>query len=83
MTDAARTAVREDGADTPLLGCTALEHAGILLHEVLARDGFRVTVIEALPPTIGLAATLVRSGLAHAKAAFPVPPAKATPGYTS
>jgi allantoin racemase len=83
MIDAGRKAALEDGADTLLLGCTALEHGGRLLKEALAEEGIAVTVIEALPPTIGLAQTMVRSGLAHGKGAFPVPPRKATPGYRS
>lgn len=83
MTQAARAAVLEDGADTLILGCTALEDGRTILTEALARDGRDVTIIEALPLTIGVAAAMVRAGLSHAKSAFPVPPPKATPGYLS
>ena len=83
MIEAAKKAAIVDGADTLLLGCTALENGARILTDALADEGVDVVVIEALPPTIGLAATLIRSGLAHGKGAFPMPPAKATPGYAA
>lgn len=81
MVAAARRAVVDDGADTLLLGCTALENGAAVLKQALAEDGMDIAVIEALPLTVGLASVFVRSFFTHSKRAYPTPPPKAAPGY--
>lgn len=76
MIRAGRAAVHRDGADTLVLGCTAIEGGAARLAALLAADGRGAVVIEALPPTIGLAATMVRCGIAHAREAYPAAPAR-------
>lgn len=74
-------AVEEDGADVLILGCVGYRGVDTLIADALAKRGHQVPVIDALPLTILTAATLVWTGLAHSKSAYPFPPAKAVEGY--
>ncbi len=73
MTDAARCAVDEDGADVLILGCMSMA-----FHDVAPKIQERVgvPVINPVPASLSMADYLVRNGLAHSKRAWPTPPKK-------
>ena len=73
MLAACEGAVSEDGADTVVLGCTALEGGAQRLMAGMKRKGYDVVVLEGLPLAVGQAAVFVRCGLGHAKRAYPAP----------
>ena len=78
MLAACERAVVEDGADTVVLGCTALEDGANRLTAGMKQNGHDVVVVEGLPLAVGQAATFVRCGLSHAKRAYPAPSRTAT-----
>ena len=80
VAEAAR-AVREDGADAIIFGCTGLFGCAGAVREGLRARGIDVPVIDPVPTTIAVAAALVRSRLSHSKTAFPPPPVKPVAGY--
>ena len=71
MLAACERAVLDDGADTVVLGCAALENGADRLTAGMKRNGHDVVVLEGLPLAVGQAATFVRCGLGHAKRAYP------------
>ena len=68
LTDEARKAIDEDGADVILLGSTTMHQAGDYMAEHLP-----VPVINPGPVAIKLTESLVELGLSHSKVAFPSP----------
>jgi allantoin racemase len=68
LTDEARKAIDEDGADVILLGSTTMHQAGDYMAEHLPAP-----VINPGPVAIKLTETLVDLGLSHSKVAFPSP----------
>ena len=82
LVDEAARAVRDDGADAIIFGCTGLFGCAGAVREGLLARGIDVPVIDPVPTTVAVAAALVRARLAHSKTAFPSPPAKAVQGYT-
>ena len=71
IADIGRQAVREDGADTLILGCMSMA-----FHDITTAltDLIGVPVVNPVPASLGLAETLVRSGLSHSRIAYPEPP---------
>jgi Asp/Glu/hydantoin racemase len=68
LTDEARKAIDDDGADVILLGSTTMHQAGDYMAEHLPAP-----VINPGPVAIKLTETLVELGLSHSKVAFPSP----------
>jgi allantoin racemase len=68
LTEAARRAVDEDGADVIVLGSTTMHQAGAYMAAHLS-----VPVINPGPVAIKFAEALVELGLSHSKIAYPSP----------
>jgi allantoin racemase len=68
LTDTARTAIAEDGADVIILGSTTMGQA-----ESYMRAQLPVPVVNPGPVAIKLTEAIVQLGLSHSKVAFPSP----------
>jgi allantoin racemase len=68
LTEEARKAIEEDGADVILLGSTTMHQAARHMAEQLPAP-----VVNPGPVAVKLAETLVQLGLSHSKVAFPSP----------
>jgi allantoin racemase len=77
----AREAVDKDGADTLILGCTALSWLVPFVRKRLAECGIDVPVVEPIHAAVTLARSLVMMRLNHSRIAFPTnePKARAVP----
>jgi allantoin racemase len=73
--------VRLDGADTLVLGCTAMNDAAEKLAMSLAEAGHPVPVIDPIHAAIHFARALVDSRLSQSKLCYPTPSERAMPGY--
>lgn len=73
--------VREDHAGAIVLGCTGFIGLSEVVGGRLREAGYDVPVIDAIPLTIRMADTLVRSGLSHSKHIYPLPGKKKLVGY--
>lgn len=82
LTREAAIAVRDDGADVIVLGCTGFFGCAEAMRERLLADGLDVPVIDPIPLTVHMADALVKSGLSHSKSSYPAPGAKPLAGYT-
>jgi allantoin racemase len=75
MVDAGVRAVREDGAEAVVLGCTgtgedmARQVESGIRHVV----GVRVPVIDPVNAALAVAETCMAAGLSHSKIAYPTP----------
>jgi allantoin racemase len=78
----ARKTVLEDHAGAIVLGCTGFLGLAEKIEKSLASDGLYVPVIDAIPLTIRMADTLIKSGLSHSKRIYPLPGKKTIAGYT-
>ena len=69
-------AVRTDGADVVVMGCTGtgLDMAGAVECGLEEAVGARVPVIDPVKAAIKLAETCVATGMRHSKTAWPTPP---------
>ncbi|WP_454854121.1 aspartate/glutamate racemase family protein [Rhizobium binxianense] len=74
-------AVREDGAEALIFGCTGLMGCALALREGLLAEGIDVPVVDPIPTAVSVAAALVRSNLSQSKLTFPHPPEKLLLGY--
>lgn len=82
LTEQAIKAIEEDGAHVLVFGCTGMLGLADSLTESLADAGFDdVPVIDPIPTTLRVAASLVASGLRQSKRTYPKPPAKLRIGY--
>ena len=77
----AERAVRDDGADAIIFGCTGLFGCAGAVRDGLLARGTDVPVIDPVLTTVSVAAALVRARLSHSKTAYPPPPAKRVLGY--
>jgi allantoin racemase len=68
LTEEARRAIEDDGADVILLGSTTMHQAGDYMREHLSAP-----VINPGPVAIKLTESLVQLGLSHSKVAYPSP----------
>lgn len=73
--------VRENHAGAVVLGCTGFMGLAEVIDDRLREQGLRVPVIDAIPLTIRMADTLVKTGLTHSKFIYPLPEKKAITGY--
>lgn len=74
-------AVREKHAGAIVLGCTGFMGLAEVIEATMREEGLHVPVIDAIPLTIRVADTLVKSGLSHSKFIYPTPSKKAIAGY--
>lgn len=66
-------AVREDGAEAIVLGCTAMLGLGDSLRQGFAAQGIEVPVVEPTAAALGFLESMIRSGVSHSKLTFPLP----------
>lgn len=83
MAAAAVAAVREDGADVIVLGCTGFHGCATCVGQALADAGLEVPVIDPIPITVHMARSLVASALRHSKRTWPKPARKPVAGFES
>lgn len=81
MAAAAVAAVRDDGADVIVLGCTGFHGCAACVGNALAAAGLEVPVIDPIPITVQMARSLVTSGLRHSKRTWPTPTCKPVAGF--
>ena len=74
MTEAARLAVEEDGAEALILGCMSMAFHDVA-HDLQQRVG--VPVVNPAPMSVAMATMLARNRLSHSKKAWPRPPSLA------
>lgn len=76
LREEALKAVRDDGADVLVLGCTGFTGMAGALREQLLANGIDVPVIDPLPLTIRTLAALIAEGHGHSKRGFATPDVK-------
>ncbi len=71
LVEVGRQAIAEDGADTLILGCMSMA-----FHDITSElsDMIGAPVVNPVPASLSLAASLVRAGLTHSRLAYPTPP---------
>jgi allantoin racemase len=74
-------AVKEDGADAIVLGCTGFLGCAGGMRKALLAAGYDVPVIDPIPLAVQMADALVKTGLTHSKRAYPFPGKKKIKGY--
>ena len=74
-------AIKTDGADTIIIGCTGMMNVAQRLQQELFEAGWSVPVIDPIPLTVRLAKVLVETGISHSKVAYPTPTRKLMRGY--
>jgi allantoin racemase len=75
-------AVKEDGADAIVLGCTGFLGCAGGMRSALLAAGCDVPVIDPIPLAVHLADALVKTGLSHSKRTYPLPGKKGIRGYS-
>jgi len=75
-------AVKEDGADAIVLGCTGFLGCAGSMRTALLNAGCDVPVIDPIPLAVHVADALVKSGLAHSKRTYPMPGRKGLAGFS-
>lgn len=75
-------AVKEDGADVLVLGCTGFFGCAGSMTAALRSAGCEVPVIDPIPMTVHAADALLKCGLAHSKRTYPYPGAKQVSGFS-
>ena len=73
LSDAATRAVREDGADILVFGCTEFSRYTDKLRRRLLDEKIDVPVVNPTALAIGVLAAVARAGVAHSKRAYPTP----------
>jgi allantoin racemase len=77
----AAAAVKQDGADAIVLGCTGFFGCAGAMRERLLAEGCDVPVIDPIPLAVHMADALVKAGLSHSKRTYPAPGRKRLKGY--
>jgi allantoin racemase len=60
-----------DGAGGIILGCTGFMGCAESIRKQLRAEGFAVPVVDPMPTTVSVAATLIQHGLSHSQVSFP------------
>lgn len=81
IVEEAALAVREDGADTIVFGCTGMTGVARQVAERLSAQGIDVPVVDPAPAALKLCELLVDMRLSQSRRAFLTPGPKAMPGY--
>lgn len=74
-------AVKEDGADAIVLGCTGFLGCAGAMRQTLIEAGCDVPVIDPIPLAVQMCDALVKTGLSHSKRTYPAPGRKRIAGY--
>jgi allantoin racemase len=74
-------AVKDDGVDAIVLGCTGFLGCASAMRRSLLEAGCDVPVIDPIPLAVQMADALVKTGLSHSKRAYPQPGKKKIKGY--
>jgi allantoin racemase len=74
-------AVKEDGADAIVLGCTGFLGCASAMRQKLLDAGCDVPVIDPIPLSVQVADALVKTGLSHSKRTYPPPGRKNLAGF--
>lgn len=77
----AAAAIRDEGADAIVLGCTGFFGCADAIRDTLLADGLDVPVIDPIPLAVHMADALVKTGLSHSKRTYPAPGRKRLAGY--
>lgn len=77
----AAAAIRNEGADAIVLGCTGFFGCASAIRDALLADGLDVPVIDPIPLAVHMADALVKTGLSHSKRTYPPPSRKRMAGY--
>lgn len=72
-----KRAIKEDGAGTIVLGCTAMAGVKEAVEETLNEEGYGVPVIEAAQAAVVMLETFVRMNLYHSRVTYMPPREKA------
>jgi allantoin racemase len=83
LLEQALQAIKHDGADTIIIGCTGMVGVAKMLQDDILAAGWSVPVIDPVRMTVKIARTLVEAGLCHSKTAYPTPKAKEIRGYAT
>lgn len=70
------SAIREDKADTIVLGCTGMAEAAAALQDKIRAANIDVPVVDPLRAAIQWAEVLVKLKLRHSRICYPRPPSK-------
>jgi allantoin racemase len=70
---ASETAIREDGAEAIVLGCTGMLGLAGSVGKRLSEKGLAVPVVNPTASAIGYLELLIRSGLTHSLSSYPRP----------
>lgn len=81
IVEEAARAVREDGADTIVFGCTGMTGVARRVAEALRGQGFDVPVIDPAPAALKVCELLVDMRLSQSRRAFPPPAPKGMAGF--
>ncbi len=66
-------AVRDDGAEAIVLGCTAMLGLGEYLRRGLKEEDLDIPVVEPTAAALGFLESMIRSKVSHSKLTFPTP----------
>ena len=69
-------AVKNDGAESVIIGCTGMLGLAADLEKISKEKGFHVPVIDPTGVAIGFLELLVRNRISHSKITYPVPTEK-------
>ena len=81
LAEASLAAVREDGADAIVLGCTGFLGCAEKITDLLKSEGYDIPVIDPIPLTVMTAHALAAVHLSHSKKTYGVPRDKEIAGY--
>ncbi len=75
-------AIEKDKADVIIVGCTAFFGCEKIVGKALEEKGYHgIPVLNPIRTTIAVAASLLKVGLTHSLATYPLPPVKKRTGY--
>ncbi len=81
LAQASLTAIKDDGADVIILGCTGFLGCAEKITELLESNGLDVPVIDPIPLTVMTAVAFAKTGLRHSKKTYASPREKLIVGY--
>lgn len=79
--EASLAAVKEDGADAIIFGCTGFLGCADAIKEAMLAENIDVPVIDPIPLTVLQAAAIANAGYSHSKKTYAMPRDKEVIGY--
>ena len=73
LIESAKLAIREDGADVIVFGCTEMAGSGTPVRTGLLESGLDVPVIDPVPASVHMTTMLLNLGLSHSKTCYSGP----------